>query len=151
MNQKKNIRWFDTQLETRENLPFRFSGYRPIIINPIKRFNSLNYLPSQGEAAEASEKVHIKCSSLCKKKKKIMLYHPKNNFRYYSMRNLVKTFPFYIDLTTKKYLIHFSCWSSMFSRLVKMNGRNSLLKLPKTSTGFGWTSGKCSCREILSG
>ena len=106
MNQKKKIRWFDTQLETRENLPFRFSGYKPIIINPIKRFNSLNYLPSQGEAAEASEKVHIKCSSLCKKKE-IMLYHPKNNFRYYSMRNLVKTFPFYIDLTTKKYLIFF--------------------------------------------
>ena len=38
MNQKTKIRWFDTQLETRENLPFRFSGYRPIIINPIKRF-----------------------------------------------------------------------------------------------------------------
>ena len=107
MNQKKKIRWFDTQLETRENLPFRFSGYKPIIINPIKRFKSLNYFPSQGEAAEAREKVHIKCSAFAKKKKKIMLYHPKNNFRYYSMRNLVKTFPFYIDLTTKKILDFF--------------------------------------------
>ena len=105
MNQKTKIRWFDTQLETRENLPFRFSGYKPIIINPIKRFNSLNYLPSQGEVAEASEKVHIKCLAFAKKK--ILLYHRKNNFRYYSMRNLVKTFPLYIDLTTKKYLIFF--------------------------------------------
>ena len=62
MNQKTKIRWFDTQLETRENLPFRFSGYKPIIINPIKRFNSLNYLPSQEEAAEASENEKLKPS-----------------------------------------------------------------------------------------
>ena len=59
-----------------------------------------------------------------------MLYHPKNNFRYYSMRNLVKTFPFYIDLTTKKYLIFFLAGPQC--SLVKINGRNSLLKLPKT-------------------
>ena len=30
--------------------------------------NSLNYLPSRGEAAKASEKVHIKCSAFAKKK-----------------------------------------------------------------------------------
>ena len=69
MNQKTKIPWFDTQLETRENLPFRFSGYKPIIINPIKRLNSLNYLHSRGEAAEVSQKVHIKCSAFAKKKK----------------------------------------------------------------------------------
>lgn len=62
MNQKTKIRWFDIQLETRENLRFRFSGYKPIIINPIKRFNSLNYLPSQEEAAEASENEKLKPS-----------------------------------------------------------------------------------------
>ena len=73
-------------------------------------------------------KVHVKCSAFAKKKKN-HLYHPKNNSRYYSMRNLVQTFPFYIDLTTKNtdfFLAGPQC------SLVKINGRNSLLKLPKT-------------------
>ena len=38
MNQKTKIRWFDTQLETRENLTFRVLEYKPIIINPMKGF-----------------------------------------------------------------------------------------------------------------
>ena len=74
-------------------------------------------------------KVHVKCSAFTKNKKN-HLYHPKNNSRYYSMRNLVQAFPFYIDLTKQKILVFFLAGPQC--SLVKIYGRNSLLKLPKT-------------------